>query len=334
MSERRTYTLDDGAVDCLKVVPKDRNSQFVSDLIVSFFEGKDLLSDSDWGFLSSEVEGVHENGGSESSSPIDLEKARLRGVLSRLESLDLSSYQAFCDFLALPEVRVGGVFDFTLGRLYQEHSEEWDFLGLIPSSDVENHSADTVEFYLKERVSELEPDFDFLGFLGGLFGAVSSLVLRDLIYQERFGLTYSEYVKRREEEGEAKKKVEDERLKALKIEKERRRALEVEKERMEALKIEEGKADFISSVEADLRGRLLKGGCSGSSFFSGCRGKLSVGYRVDPRSWHYSDSVLLEADVEYTPFYCEKHLLGLSAYVWTSAGHLRSVEDFNFVAQE
>ena len=55
MSERKIFTLDDRAVDFLNSLPKDHNSKFVSDLIISFFEGRNLSSVSASSFLSSDV---------------------------------------------------------------------------------------------------------------------------------------------------------------------------------------------------------------------------------------------------------------------------------------
>lgn len=312
MSERRTYTLDDRAIGFLEAVPKDRNSQFISDLVVSFFEGKNLLSSSGWEFLSSEVRGLQEGyefGSSlpvvvsESSDPVDLEKTRLRWVLSKLESLDFSSYRAFSDFLSLPEVRVGGMFDWTLGSFYQRSgcgyslrcSEGWDFVKLISSSVFEDRPSDTLEFYLKEQVSKLKPDFDIGSFLKGLFDVVSSGVLRDLAYQEQFGLTYSEYARKQKEEEEAKKK-------KAREEAEWRRA---EEERLKQLKIDKEKDDFVSSIRARTIDKLSQGNCEAYSLFSKCKGRLSAGYFIDD---HYWDGYEYRTEIHYTPLLCEKHL--------------------------
>jgi hypothetical protein len=342
MSERRTYTLDDRAVEFLSAVPKDRNSQFVSDLIVSFFDGKDLLSVSDWGFLSSKVKGLRENRDSGlsvsdvspgSSNPVDLEKARFARVLSKLNSLDLSNYQAFCDFLALPDVRVGGFLDWTLDRLRQEsghyveggffgkqweYYEGWDFVKLIPSSVFERRSSDAVEFYLKRQVSLLNPGFGFGSFLKALFEVVSSRVLRDLVYREKYGIGYSEYVKKQMEEEEDRKR----NAEKAQEESEKKKA---EKERQEALRVERGKADFISSVEAGLREKLFKGRCGASSVFSKCGGRLTAGYFIDPDGWT-SSSGGFKSEVEYAPVLCEKHL----SWYFLSAAR----QKYTFIYQE
>ena len=334
MSERRTYTLDDRAIGFLEAVPKDRNSQFISDLVVSFFEGKNLLSSSGWEFLSSEVRGLQEGyefgsslpvAVSESSDPVDLEKTRLRGVLSKLESLDFSSYRAFSGFLSLPEVRVGGMFDWTLGSFYQRSgcgyslrcSEGWDFVKLISSSVFEDRPSDTLEFFLKEQVSKLKPDFDIGSFLKGLFGAVSSEVLRDLAYQEQFGLTYSEYARKQKEVEEAKKK-------KAREEAERRRA---EEERLKQLKIDKEKADFISSIEVGIREKLSKSRCDSSFLFSRCQGKLRAGYFIDAHAWdRYAGEY--RTRVDYSPVLCEKHLSQ-----WISRAHSK-LPEYTFITQE
>ena len=324
MSERRTYTLDDRAVEFLSAVPKDRNSQFVSDLIVSFFNGEDLLSVSDWGFLSSKVKGLRENRDSGpsvldvspgSSNPVDLEKARFARVLAKLNSLDLSNYQAFCDFLALPDVRVGGFLDWTLDKLRQEsghyvaggfsgkqweYYEGWDFVKLIPSSVFERRSSDTVEFYLKKQVSLLNPGVNFGSFLKGLFEVVSSGVIRDLVYREKYGIGYSEYVKKQMEEEEDRKR------KAEKAQEESEKK-KAEKERQELLEIEKEWVGYISSIESGVRKDLSNGECGASSLFSKCEGKLSVGYFVDAHAWNGYSGVY-EARTDYTPILCEKHL--------------------------
>lgn len=321
MSERRTYTLDDRAVGFLSAIPKDLNSKFVSDLIISFFDGVDLLSYPDWYFLSSvvdrdDVDGVLlQKSDIVSSSPIDQEKARLALVLSKLKSLDISSYDSFCQFLALPEVRVGGFFDWSLGSLHQksgrfvqvffgqgwQYYEGWDFVGLVPSSVFQLRSSDTVEFYLKEQVSLISPGLDVVGFLKGLFEVVSSGILRDLVYREKYGMAYSEYVEKLEQE-EAEKKKEEERKRIE--EKEKRE----EEKRREALEIERGKSVFIASVESDLREKLLKSSCGASSLFSKCDGELAVGYFLESPGWYHGVNYPFGYP-EYTPVFCRKHLL-------------------------
>ncbi len=326
MSERRTYTLDDRAVDFLNAVPKDRNSKFVSDLIISFFEGESLLSLSDWEFLSSEVQGSSEDSDSDSdlvesssisdsfpsrtSNPIDSEKARISHVLKSLHSLDINSYFDFHSFLLDPDVRKGGVFDLSLSELYSHyHSKDrldWDFVSLLPDSAYKSYSSHTLAFFLSEQVSQVKPDFDILEFLENLLKSVSSVLLRDLVSQQTYGMNYSEYLLKKVAEEDAKANEE-----------------KAEKERLELLSIERKNAYYISSVEMSLRRKLSTSKCDASSIFSKCEGKLSAGYFIDPDVFHPS-SGLYSPQAYYSPVYCEKH----------RSKYASSFDEYTFVTQE
>lgn len=326
MSERRTYTLDDRAVDFINSVPKDRNSKFVSDLIISFFEGESLLSLSDWEFLSSEVQGSSEGSDSDlvesssisdsfpssTSNPVDSEKARISHVLKSLHSLDINSYFAFHSFLLDPDVRKGGVFDLSLSELYSHyHSKDrldWAFVSLLPDSAFTSYSSHTLEFFLSTQVSQVKPDFDILEFLEDLLNSVSSVLLRDLVSQQTYGMNYSEYLLKKVAEQDAKADEE-----------------EAEKERLELLRTERENAYYISSVEMSLRRKLSSSKCDASSIFSKCEGKLSAGYFIDPHAWN-GHTGEYQTRVNYTPVLCEKHL---SKYHSTI-----ELQKYTFITQE
>lgn len=317
MSERRTYTLDDRAVGFLVAVPKELNSKFVSDLIISFFDGVDLLSYPDWYFLSSAVERDSVGGvllqksSVVGSNPIDQEKARLALVLSKLRSLDVSSYDSFCQFLALPEVRVGGLLEWDLGKLYNLCLRDPFFKGVsFPSGWLSDDRYSrpsvlnpeyTVEFALKKSVSLSRSSFGVSSFLSSLFEAVSNSIVDDLVFTREFGMTRVQF--------EAEKRKEDEKIRKEAEEKQREIMREelAEKERLEE-EFEKRRAEFLTGVIAKAREVLSSAHSVCGSLFSRCEGELIVGYHLDSPG-QYDGVGYPFGRPKYSPVFCKKHLL-------------------------
>ena len=314
MSERRIFTLEDVAVSYLNSVPKDLNSKFVSSLILSFFEGKSLLSNSDWSFLSEFVKGREEDLSDVSClspsdmiapekerlkedlpdvlslSPLDKiaqGKERLKLVLDRLSLVDFSSQSSLSEFLSDPEVRVWRFLDMKFSELVSKSGREvrlfdqsivfyngWEFMSFIPLHYYMNALSSSVSDVLSDWSNSSFDKYHLPEVVSSLLTLASDVVVSDLEFIRDHGMTRSQYAS------------------YIALEK---KALEDSK-RAQAEEWESKKSDAWASSEREANKRL-SGSCFYSSYRNDCSNNLIVGYFVDPS----------DLKPYFTPVFCWYH---------------------------